>query len=246
MSETQYRVGIVAAMEREVRPLMMLKEWGWRTRQREHNGRAIRFLETDKGVVLVCGGIGAQAARRAAVALLELYAPKLMYSVGFAGALEPGLKAGEVIVPSQVVDAGDGSRVDVSGGDGVLVTFGSVASPAQKALLRESYGARIVDMEAAAVARVALAHGVQFAALKAISDEFDFEFPEMGRFVDSHGQFRVGGFARFVVARPWLWRRVRRLAGNAQKAEQGLNDWLIPSLRRSIAQAPDRAGEVGD
>ena len=235
-----YKVGIIAALEREVRPLMKSKGWGWGVREKEYGGRVFRFLEGEIDVVLVCGGIGAQAARRAAVAMIELYAPTVIYSVGFAGALDPSLKAGEVVQPAQVIDASDGSRANLSEGKGVLVTFGSVASPAQKAQLKGSYGAQLVDMEAAAVWRAAEARGVKFAAVKAISDEFDFAFPEIERFVDSQGRFQQGRFARFVAVRPWLWRKVNRLALSSNRAVSGLNDWLIASLHRMIAQAPDQ------
>jgi len=234
-----YKVGIIAALEREVHPLMKLKGWRWRVHERVHGGRAFRFLEDDVDVVLVCGGIGAEAARRAAVAMIELYAPTVIYSVGFAGALDPSLKAGDVVQPAQVIDASDGSRVSLGEGEGVLVSFGSVASPAQKAQLRDSYGAQLVDMEAAAVWRAAQARGVKFVAVKAISDEFDFTFPEIERFVDAQGQFQQGRFARFAVVRPWLWRKVNRLADGSNRAVSGLNDWLITSLDRMIAQAPD-------
>lgn len=231
-----YKVGIVAAMEREVRPLIKLKRW--RVNGKLHGGRAFRFFEDGGDVVVVCGGIGAEAARRAAVAMIELYSPALIYSVGFAGALDASLKVGDVVHPSQVIDTSDGSRVSLGEGKGILVTFGSVASPAQKAQLRDSYGAQLVDMEAAAVWRAAQAHGVEFAAVKAISDEFDFTFPEMERFVDSQGQFQQGRFIRFVLARPWLWRKVSRMASGGWRAVAGLNDWLIASLDRMIAVAP--------
>jgi adenosylhomocysteine nucleosidase len=234
-----FKVGIIAALEREVRPLMKSKGWGWRVQEREHGGRKFRFLADDTDVVLVCGGIGAEAARRAAVAMIELYAPTVIYSVGFAGALDPSLKAGDVLQPAQVIDVTDGSRATLSEGKGVLVTFGSVASPAQKAQLRNSYGAQLVDMEAAAVWRAAEAHGLKFAVVKAISDEFDFTFPEMEKFVDAQGRFQQGRFARFVVVRPWLWRKVNRLAQGSNRAVSGLNDWLIGSLNRIIAQAPE-------
>jgi nucleoside phosphorylase len=57
-------------------------------------------------------GIGSQAARRAAEAVIALYAPKVVYSAGFAGALDPGLKVGDILQPLRVVNAGDGSSVN--------------------------------------------------------------------------------------------------------------------------------------
>ena len=151
------KVAIVAALEREVRPLVRT----WRASEKEHDGRSFRIFE-DGEAVLVCGGIGTEPARRAAEAVIALYSPTVVYSVGFAGSLDPVLKVGTVIQAAHVIDARDGSRVDVSGGKGVLVSFGSVASPAQKAKLKDSFRAQAVDMEAASVARAAQLRGVEF------------------------------------------------------------------------------------
>jgi adenosylhomocysteine nucleosidase len=173
-----------------------------------------------------------------------LYAPTVIYSVGFAGALDPGLKAGRVVQPAQVIDAQDCSRVILGEGQGVLVSFGAVATPAHKAKLKESFSAQYVDMEAAAVARAAQARGVEFAAVKAISDEFDFEFPSMDRFVDSDGAFRQGRFAAYVALRPWLWPRVLKLARNAKLASRALCNWLATALSRMTSGAPERTMEA--
>jgi len=81
-------------------------------------------------------------------------------------------------------------------------------------------------MEAAAVGRAAEARGVRFAVVKAISDECDFRFPSMERFVDSSGQFLELRFAVFVAARPWLWFQVVRLARNSRRASVALCKWL--------------------
>ncbi len=129
--------------------------------------------------------------------MIAIYAPKVAYSVGFAGALDSVLKVGDIVQPVRVVNAADGSSVPLDHGEGTLVSFGSVASPEQKAKLRDSFGARAVDMEAAAVARAAEARRVGFAVVKVISDEFDFSFPSMERFVDANGQFLEGRFALF-------------------------------------------------
>jgi adenosylhomocysteine nucleosidase len=215
------RVAIVAALEREVRPLIK----DWRVTEKVVEGRRFRFFEKDDSV-MVCGGIGAEAARRAAEAVIAIYAPTVIYSAGFAGALDPALKVGDVVRPGRVVNAGDGSSVNLDQGEGVLVTFGSVASPEQKAKVRDSFGAQAVDMEAAAVARAAAARGIGFAVVKVISDEFDFSFPSMDRFVDSEGRFLRGRFAWFTALRPWLWPKVARLAGNSNRASLTLCRWL--------------------
>jgi adenosylhomocysteine nucleosidase len=208
-----HEIGIIAALPREVAPLIR----HWRGTERGYAGRQYRVFESGNAV-LVCGGIGAEAARRATDALIALFQPALICSVGFAGALDPGLKVGEVFNPRVVIDAADGSRVDTGRGEGVLVTFHAIASPQQKAKLAECYAAQAVDMEAAAVARAAAARGVAFTAVKVISDDDQFTFPAMEKFIRSSGEFREGKFAFFVIVRPWLWRAAIRLAGNSRRA----------------------------
>ena len=211
------KVAIVAALEREVKPLVR----GWRVDFHEHEGRRFKMFE-DGQRVLVCGGIGGPAARRAAEAVIVLYHPEVVQSVGFAGALDATLKVGEVFSPSRVIDSMDGSCVETGVGKGVLVSFGSIADTAQKARLAKAYGAQAVDMEAAAVARAALLRGVRFVATKAISDERDFSLPGLQRFVGHDGQFRTGAFAAATALQPWLWLRVIRLARNSAVASRAL------------------------
>ncbi len=215
------KVAIVAALEREVRGLVK----HWRVMEKKHAGRGFRFFENSE-VVLVCGGVGAEATRRAAEAAIAIYAPGVLYSVGFAGALDPRMKVGDILQPQIVVDAGDGSRIRLESGKGVLVSFGAVASPAQKAKLRESFAAQAVDMEAAAVARAAEARGVEFAVLKVVSDEFDFSLPAIERFVGSEGRFSEARFALYAAVRPWLWAKVARLARNSSRASRALCESL--------------------
>jgi len=221
MEQSATKIAIVAALEREVRPLIR----GWRAVHSERDGRRITFFENGD-VVVVCGGIGDEGARRAAEAVIAQYALGVIYSAGFAGALTPEQKIGAQLRPARVVNAGDGSSVTLDGGDGVLVTFGAIAGPEQKKNLREAYSAQAVDMEAAAVARAAEARGVRFAVIKVISDEFDFVFPSMERFVNVRGEFSEWKFAVYAAMRPWLWPRVAQLMRNSARASRVLCEQL--------------------
>lgn len=232
------RIAIVAALEREVRPLIK----SWRVSEKGRDGRKFRFFEHED-FVLVCGGIGAAAARRAAEAVIAIYTPTVIYSAGFAGALDPALKVGEVLQPRRVVDAGDGSSVTLDGGEGVLVTFASVADAKQKAKLRDSFSADAVDMEAAAVARAAEARGIGFGVVKVISDEADFFFPAMEQFIDAQGHFSEGRFAAFAAVRPWLWLGVYRLAHNSGRASRALCNH-VSKLKMAQNSAPTSALEA--
>lgn len=236
------KVAIIAALEREVGGLTK----GWSRVEREHEGRSFVFAERDE-MVVVCGGIGMDAARRAAEAAIALYHPTLVQSVGFAGALDKTLHIGDIFAPKVVIDARDGSRVNIeidSGNrsrkrKGTLVSFMGVAGINQKANLAQAYGAHAVDMEASAVAAAARVHGIQFDAAKAISDEANFEMPETARFIDVQGRFKTSSFAFFVALRPWLWPRGARLANNSRRAARALGEHL-ECLRQELSQTSDQ------
>ncbi len=227
------RIAIVAALERELRPLIH----NWPATTALHEGRAFRFYESDYAVV-VCGGIGGEAARRAAEAVIVRYSPRIILSAGIAGALVPELHVGETIFPATVIDTQDGSRHPTAIQNSpvshtalartILASSPQIAGVEQKQQLAKSYGAHAVDMEAAAVARAALVHNLPFIAIKAISDEHDFEMPEMSRFVQG-GEFQTRGFAFHVALRPWLWLRVFRLARDSKLASENLCSWLRES-----------------
>jgi adenosylhomocysteine nucleosidase len=228
------RIAIIAAMEREVRPLIR----SWKVRNMEHGGWGYRVFENGEAA-LVCGGIGAEAARRAAEAMIREVNPVRLISAGFAGALDDSLQVGDVLRPCTVVNAADGARTDVGSGKGVLVSSSTVADKEQKIWLGKAYGASAVDMEAAAVARGAEARGVEFGAFKAISDASGFSMPEIDGFVANDGTFRTARFACHVALRPWLWRTTLALARNSSKASRALCGALAKYLADDLALATE-------
>jgi nucleoside phosphorylase len=221
------RIAIIAAMEREVAPLIR----GWKVRTIEHGGRRYRLFENGEAT-LVCGGIGAEAARRATEAVIREVNPARAISVGFAGALDASLRVGHVLEPRTVINAADGVRTEVGPGEGILVSSTTVAGKEQKARFGKAYGAIAVDMEAAAVAQGAQARGVEFGVLKAISDAADFNLPALDRFVAHDGSFHSVRFAGYVALRPWLWGTTIALARNSSKASRALCGALASYLGR--------------
>jgi adenosylhomocysteine nucleosidase len=207
------KVAIVAALEREIKPLVR----DWHVSVREHDGRRFRFFESDH-LVAVCGGIGGPVARRACEAIITLYQPALVVSAGFAGALESNIEPGSGFTPRTVINAQDGSRTDTGVGSGTLVTVDFVATPEQKRNLAKSYGAQAADMEAAAVARGAQARNIPFCAVKAISDGVNFVLPPIDRYVRSDGQLETVMLVVHIVLRPWIWRSVIQLARQSARA----------------------------
>jgi len=233
MSDAGAKIAIVGALDRELHPLVK----AWPRTVVEHEGRSFTFYQ-GKYAVVVCGGIGAEAARRAAEAAIVKCSPEIVISAGIAGALVPDLHVGETIFPTVVIDALDGSRQETAIknapvaktplGRAIMVSSPQIASRKDKQRLAKSYSAHAVDMEGAAVARAAMTHNLAFIAVKSISDEYDFELPPMSQFIRD-GQFQQRRFVVHIALRPWMWLRTVRLARNTRTASENLCAWLRES-----------------
>jgi adenosylhomocysteine nucleosidase len=244
------KIAIVAAIERELSPLIR----SWRPTKLEHDGLEFTFYESDYAVA-VCSGMGAECGRRGAEAIVAKYSPELLISAGLAGALVAELNVGDSVFPATVIDARDGSRHEASIRDAVLansplartvlVSTAEVAGTAQKRRLAKSYGAHLVDMEAASVARAAQVHNLPFLAVKAISDDVDFELAELNRFI-RNGQFETKLFGLYLLPRPWLWLKMVRLARNTRLASHNLCSWLRESaLTNTIVPGTPKSTSEG-
>jgi len=210
-------VAIVAAMRHELQPLAR------NAKRREMGGVYLYELPS---ALLAIGGIGERNARRAAELAVREANPQLLVSAGIAGALTPELKPGDVLHFREVVDEVTGEHYATIGGDAVLVTSSRIAGVQSKLQIASLYGASAVDMEGAAVARVARDSGIPFASVKAISDELEFPMPPLGKFLDARGQLHVLAFAAFAALRPKWWLPAIRLGRNTQLAIRNLSEAL--------------------
>jgi adenosylhomocysteine nucleosidase len=206
-------VAIVAAMPLEVAPLM------GKLPARQMNGVALFDLAQ---AVVAVGGIGERAARRAAEVAIADAQPTLLLSAGIAGAVSPRLKVGDVGRIREVVDVATGNRYPTRGGEWVLATSQDVSDSGEKRELLNQYGADVVDMEGAAVAKVAKEQGLEFAAVKSISDEAGFKMPPLMRFIDQNGKFHNGRFLLYVGLRPRWWPVLGRIKANTALATGNL------------------------
>lgn len=212
------KLAIIAALPREIAGLVR----GARP-DSELRRRGIHLYRVD-GAVVVSAGMGAARVTLALEATSQVQGIALIVSAGLAGACSPEIAAGEVVEATTVVDAKTGERFScaTSGPERVLVTSETIAGVREKARLYETYDAALVDMEAATVARLTLSRGLQFRAIKGISDGHDFEMESMSRFADARGHFRTRAFALHTALRPKTWRSAMRLGRESNRALQRL------------------------
>ena len=70
----------------------------------------------------------------------------------------------------------------------------------EKRRLAATYDAALVDMEAAAIARLAAMRGIPFYCIKGVSDGFNDRLPDFNPFLTADGRFRLVPFALFEPA----------------------------------------------
>ena len=209
-------LGIVAALRPEARSLGSLPL------------RAAGLVELSRSAFLYISGMGAKQARAAAEVLIAQNASALL-SWGSAGALQPKLSPGSLILPKIVVNQ---LKVTFSTDDGwhnrlmsrLANQFEICTEPLAQSLtvLRnreeklsffEHNDALAVDMESGSVAEAAVKANLPFMAIRAIADPLEQNIPESAlRAINLSGRFRpfhlLGNLARrpadlLILIRLW-------------------------------------------
>lgn len=192
------------------------------------------LFETSRGSVLVLvTGIGFDHAQSAINWLLSEATPRLVVASGFAGALDPELKQGEIVVATEVVESEDQhwrTALPAELGDkkcGRLLTSRRlVASRYDKLKMFESTRAIAVDMESAAIAEACQVAHVPCAVVRVISDVADQPISEHLARLMVGG--RVSPFRVFAatITKPSLVPQFWRLGRETKIASQNLADAL--------------------
>jgi adenosylhomocysteine nucleosidase len=221
------RVAIIAALPGELKPLV--RGWPSSTRGTIHFW-AQRNEEEEW--IAACAGTGQAAATRAFAAVEDGGPIDLVFSIGWVGALKPDIAPGTAYNVTGIIDARTGERFHCDAGTGNrwLVTSPVVANQAEKQRLASAYSADLVDMEAAAIARLAQMRGIPFYCIKGVSDGFHDKLPDFNRFIRPDGQFDLTAMVLFAILRPWHWPSLIRMGENSKKASQSLRDSLLDFL----------------
>lgn len=214
------RIAIIAAMFREVHPLIRnMKPLKYLP------DRRVQLYQNDTATIAY-GGMGRERALSACRAALATEEVSALVSVGWAGGLNANASAGKVVEPARVIDGLSGKKYDAGGIGGTLVTVQLVAGLEQKRQLGEQYGGDYVDMEAAAVAECAHEANLPFFCFKAISDAHDARLPDMNRF-NRNGHFSAWRFMAYIAIRPSLWQVVSNMSRASLESRDALCRRLV-------------------
>lgn len=183
-------------------------------------------------------GIGPHNAMRAAERLLSCGVTRLA-NWGVAGALDPALAPGDLLIPDRVLyaDGDPGFDIDPATGTRLATTFTTslrvhrgalwsaqqpLATSAAKQALATRSGARAVDMEAAPIAAVAARARLPFVVVKAICDPLTREVPERIARTLGDGAFSWRMLAAIAFGGPAVWHATRALSHDFTRARRTL------------------------
>lgn len=229
------RIAIIAALPAELKPLV--RAW-------EHERRSgidlwhVRHKSAEW--IAACGGMGQQAATHAFAEVEKDGAVDRVISVGWAGALRPEIEAGKAYRAAGVIDLRTSERFIAASArpnDPWLVTSPGVISAGDKRRLESQYGAGLVDMEAAAIARLSAMRGIPFECVKGVSDGLDENLPDFNRFISPQGQLSLPRLLFFILPRPWYWLPLVRMGENSKKASHAIKGLLLENLDSSGDQS---------
>lgn len=190
-----------------------------------------------KGVecALVSGGGDVESTRRKVDSLIIGGATHLV-SFGIAGALDPSLKPGDLLLATQVV-LPDGTAIETSStwrekaaekiatAQSVPVAGASTAAATrpEKAALYRASGAAAVDMESHHVAVAAARHKLPFIVIRAVADTAEDELPPAALVgLNKEGRPAIGAVLLSLLGNPLQLPALLQLAGRSNIALKAL------------------------
>lgn len=179
-----------------------------------------KIIRGRDNVRVLITGMGARHAERSVRKALEKFRPARILTCGFAGALDPDLKIGDVVCARETPVAG-----------AKPVTFHCAArvaiTVAEKARLRSETGADAVEMESAVIARVCREAGVPCVTLRAISDTAHEDLPlDFNALLTPDEELSSGKLALAILRVPQKIPALMRLGRNSAQAAQRLAEVL--------------------
>ncbi len=215
----------------------------------------IRLLRAVAGTGTVCllkTGVGPERAASRLELVLSQLQPEEILTVGYAGALDPRLRIGDLVIAQKASILGgadDGRRaldeLALSGSwslspgakleaaaveagltpcsGAILTSRHIIGDPQQKQLLYRRFGAAAVDMESGALARTAAGKGVPYGCVRAISDDAADEFLAPVTYDPSSGP--LGRVVKAALAGNWI-KGYRQWRERAEAARNTLRIFL--------------------
>ncbi len=215
----------------------------FKIRRTEIGGVTVDFLVTGMGPVRAARAMDAIASQEYACCIAS----------GVAGALQPNLGVGDIVVPRAVLESGTTNgiacdpqlveRATSSGGRVIdaMISCDRVASTlGEKAHLGESASA--VDMESFAILNAAQRRNIRALVIRIISDRHDQVLPvDLSTAVDERGQVSIGAVLRLVAGNPGQISALMKFGRESKAAAEALA-WFLDEHLPIIVQSRAASG----
>jgi adenosylhomocysteine nucleosidase len=223
-------IALVAAVRDELGPI--IKRLNLRPDRPWHIGKSAAKRTIVAGVT----GVGKERAVEVFSALLEEHRPTHVIHLGYAGGLDPTLRAGTVLDIQWVIDGKGGAyalengRPRISDGPlqnhthATLLTMEHlIHSVPEKTMLFAQHRAGAVDMETFHVADLAARRGLHLRMLRAVSDPASMAIPAAAEeWIRPDGTDNVPAAIWHLITHPWKIPTTLRLARNVSLAGHNL------------------------
>jgi len=209
--------------------------------------RLYRGKLKNRDTLLVQTGMGRERAENATQFVLERYPVTAIISLGFAGALAPELRIGDVVVCSTLQGqpglGQEEQRLEPLAPDAKLLSLAS-QGPGDKASrfclgsgvtvlrlnsstqkmqgLNETFHADIVDMESYWIARIASARQIPFISIRSISDNTQSSVQPFDQILAPDGELLWRKAVLCFLLHPWYLMNVFTLYRNTRPAKRDL------------------------
>ncbi len=241
---------VAAALPQELKPL--LNHVKPQERLQTDAFPLIRATYLNHELAVAVTGIGIRNAEERAESVLDAFHPDLILSIGFAGALYDGAVISDVIMATSVsLVSQNALRVTapVSAGGRLLkgqqdfpgVRFGSfftLETPMEKKAIRALVPTEtpypVCEMETFPIAELARERGIEFLAVRSITDRADEEIPsDFFTIASGSGTRQRIKAAALFLRKPHLIPMAAKLAKRSRKASRNL--WLFfDALARAL------------
>jgi adenosylhomocysteine nucleosidase len=225
--------------------------------------KALKWQDTEF-LTIDISGTGYLNAARACERVVRASRPELLILCGFAGALRPGMRPGDLVISTHVSGTGpDGNQLpDPIAADlectraacdlmeahpgthiGKLYSAPRVLVTAdEKASCVAAYGADAVDMETAAAAAIAAKLGVPWVSVRAITDDANSNLPlDFNALAGANGNTDMGLLLKALARRPAAIPGLIQLGKNAAAAGKALASFLQAYIPAVYADMPGSA-----
>ncbi|MBI4336401.1 MAG: hypothetical protein HY683_01030 [Chloroflexi bacterium] len=247
---------LTTALDEESRGILTAGQWT--LLERESTWSLYRGDVSAQEALLLVTGVGRQRVVAAMETVLPQYHPEALLSLGYAGALQPGLAAGPLVVAERVLHLEEGPAASLgaalepdsgllkqvlAAAEGAMLAHRLgplltaeriVATSADKRDLGSLTGALAVDMETYWAGVAAGQAGTPFAAVRAVVDTLEQSLPPV--FQGGQGPDLRRGALRWALAHPWQAWRLVGLARGASAARQSLRALVLALLAPGSAE----------